>query len=59
MEVMWLDEFGKLAEAKKTISTCIMNDYNREYVYSMLGNRRPEEKFDVPYRQGRLQAVVA
>ena len=42
-EVIWLNEFDNLKEAKEVIGNWIEEDYNRLYVHSALGYRSPEE----------------
>jgi transposase InsO family protein len=42
-EVVWLNEFDNLQEAKEKIGKWIDNDYNRLYVHSSLGYMSPEE----------------
>jgi transposase InsO family protein len=35
-ELIWLNEFGSLEEARENIRNWIMNDYNKLYVHSSL-----------------------
>ena len=42
-EILWLNEFSSLEEAKQTISHWIEVDYNKLYVHSKLGYISPEE----------------
>ena len=42
-EVIWLNEFDNLKEAKEVIGSWIEKDYNRLYVHSAPGYRSPEE----------------
>lgn len=56
-EVIWLNEFGTLEEAKETIGRWIGYDYNKLYVHSTLGYMSPEE-FETAYNQGKLARVA-
>jgi len=56
-EVIWLNEFETLEQAKVTIGRWIENDYNRLYVHSALGYRSPEE-FEALYNQNKLVKVA-
>jgi len=47
-ELIWLNEFGSLEEARENIRNWIMNDYNKLYVHSSLGYLSPEE-FELKY----------
>ncbi len=42
-EIIWLNEFSSLMEAKEKIGGWIAVDYNKHYVHSALGYRSPEE----------------
>ena len=42
-EVIWLNEFSSLEEAREKIGRWIEVDYNQLYVHSELGYRSPEE----------------
>ena len=42
-EVIWLNEFSSLEEARQKIGRWIEVDYNQLYVHSELGYRSPEE----------------
>jgi len=42
-EVIWLNEFSSLEEAREKIGRWIEVDYNQLYVHSGLGYRSPEE----------------
>lgn len=42
-EVIWLNEFGSLEEAKEKIGGWIESDYNKLYVHSELGYMSPDE----------------
>jgi len=42
-EVLWLNEFDNLQEAKEVIVRWIEHDYTRKYVHSALGYLSPEE----------------
>jgi putative transposase len=42
-EIIWLNEFSSLEEAKEKIGHWIEVDYNKFYVHSELGYRSPEE----------------
>lgn len=48
-EVIWLNEFGGLEEARERIGQWIEVDYNKLYVHSQLGDMSPEE-FEELYR---------
>lgn len=56
-EVIWLNEFETLAEAKTTIGQWIEHDYNKLYVHSTLGYMSPEE-FDALYNQRALKLIA-
>ena len=47
-EVIWLNEFSSLEEAREKIGRWVEVDYNQLYVHSGLGYRSPEE-FEVLY----------
>ncbi len=47
-EIIWLNEFESLKEAKEVIGGWIEKNYNRLYVHSSLGYRSPEE-FEAEY----------
>lgn len=47
-ELIWLNEFGSIEEARESIRNWIINDYNRFYVHSSLGYLSPEE-FQLKY----------
>ena len=42
-EIIWLNEFASLEEAKEKIGQWIEVDYNKLYVHSQLGDMSPEE----------------
>ncbi|MFQ6003051.1 MAG: integrase core domain-containing protein [Candidatus Zixiibacteriota bacterium] len=42
-EIIWLNEFSSLKEAKEKIGKWIETDYNKLYVHSGLGYLNPEE----------------
>lgn len=48
-EILWLNEFSSLEEAKRAIGHWIEHDYNKLYVHSELGYISPEE-FEELYR---------
>lgn len=56
-EVIWLNEFETLEEAKKMIGEWIKHDYNKEYVHSTLGYMSPEE-FEVSYNRRALMMTA-
>jgi len=56
-EVLWLNEFSSLEEAKEKIDKWLSVDYNKLYVHSVLGYRSPEE-YEALYRQGELKEAV-
>jgi len=56
-EVIWLNEFESLQEAKEVIGDWIKNNYNRLYIHSSLGYRSPEE-FEAEY-YGRTELRLA
>jgi transposase InsO family protein len=49
-EIIWLNEFSSLEEAKQKIGQWIQGDYNKLYVHSELGYISPEE-FEELYRE--------
>lgn len=56
-EVVWLNEFESLAQAKEVVGGYIEVDYNRLYVHSALGYRSPEE-FEARYFSGELKLAA-
>lgn len=56
-EVIWLNEFDALEEARDRIGQWIEVDYNQNYVHSALGYRSPVE-FEVLYNTGCLKEAV-
>ena len=50
-ELVWLNEFSSLEEAKQKIGQWIETDYNKLYVHSKLGYLSPEE-FEEQYLRG-------
>ena len=56
-EVIWLNEFDNLKEAKEVIGSWIEKDYNRLYVHSALGYRSPEE-FEAAYFGSELKLAA-
>ncbi|GCD80711.1 transposase InsO family protein [Schleiferia thermophila] len=47
-EVIWLNEFGSLEQARQRLKRWIEVEYNRLYVHSVLGYKSPEE-FEAEY----------
>ncbi len=56
-EVIWLNEFETLEEAKEKIGNWLEIDYNKLYVHSELGYWSPEE-FETLYNQDKLKCVA-
>jgi len=56
-EVLWLNEFESLAEAKEKLQKWIEIDYNKLYVHSELGYRSPEE-FEAMYYEQAISEVA-
>ena len=56
-EVIWLNEFETLEEAKDKIGRWIEVDYNKNYVHSALGYQSPEE-FEANYNIENLKEAV-
>lgn len=56
-EVIWLNEFETLEEAKDKIGRWIEIDYNKNYVHSALGYQSPEE-FEALYNIENLKEAV-
>lgn len=56
-EVIWLNEFETLEEAKAKIGKWIEHDYNKLYVHSELGYMSPEE-FEALYCRDELRQAV-
>lgn len=56
-EVIWLNEFSTLAEAKEKIGKWIEVDYNKFYVHSRLGYMSPEE-FVTKYYEDRIRKAA-
>jgi putative transposase len=56
-EVIWLNEFETLEEAKEKLGKWIEIDYNKNYVHSALGYQSPEE-FEVLYNIENLKEAV-
>ena len=56
-EVIWVNEFETLEEAKDKIGKWIEIDYNQNYVHSALGYRSPEE-FEAIYNIENLKEAV-
>jgi putative transposase len=56
-EVIWLNEFETLEEAKEKIGKWIEIDYNKNYVHSALGYQSPEE-FEALYNIENLKEAV-
>jgi len=52
-EVIWLEEFNNLEEAKEKIGKWIKEDYDKEYVHSSLGYISPVE-FEKAYFEKEL-----
>lgn len=55
-ELLWLEEFESLEEAKQGISTWVEIDYNRKYVHSALGYMSPCE-FDRKWLEGNSTSI--
>jgi len=56
-EMIWLNEFSSLSEAREKIGHWIDVDYNQFYVHSGLGYRSPEE-FEAQYREQTLREAA-
>jgi len=56
-ELIWLNEFRSLDEARERIEDWIMNFYNRVYVHSALGYLSPEE-YEVKYYEEQERNVA-
>lgn len=56
-ELLWLEEFESLEEARQKIGSWIGVDYNLKYVHSALGYMSPEE-FDLKWREGNSVGVL-
>jgi transposase InsO family protein len=56
-EVIWVNEFETLEEAKDKIGRWIEIDYNKNYVHSALGYQSPEE-FEALYNIENLKEAV-
>jgi transposase InsO family protein len=56
-EVIWLNEFETLEEAKEKIGNWIEVFYNKLYVHSRLGYMSPEE-FEVSYNQDKIKKIA-
>jgi len=56
-EMIWLNEFSSLAEAREKIGHWIDVDYNQFYVHSELGYRSPEE-FEAHYQEQTLMEAA-
>jgi transposase InsO family protein len=52
-EVLWLQEFTSLEQAREVINRWIRVDYNQQYVHSALGYRSPQE-FEQQVEQQQL-----
>jgi putative transposase len=57
-EIIWLNEFSSLEEAKQRIGQWIEIDYNKFYVHSELGYISPEEFEELYLRQISLKEVA-
>lgn len=57
-EIIWLNEFSSLEEAKQGIGQWIEVDYNRLYVHSELGYISPEEFKQPHLRQISLEQAA-
>jgi len=57
-EIIWLNEFCSLEEAKQRIGQWIEVDYNKLYVHSKLGYFSPEEFEDLYLRQISLKEAA-
>lgn len=57
-EIIWLNEFSSLEEAKEKIGHWIEADYNKFYVHSELGYRSPEEFEEQYERQNSLREAA-
>jgi putative transposase len=57
-EIIWLNEFCSLEEAKQRIGQWIEVDYNKLYVHSKLGYISPEEFEDLYLRQISLKEAA-
>lgn len=57
-EVLWLNEFGSLEEAKGKIGKWIEIDYNKLYVHSELGYMSPEEFEELYWSQITLKEAA-
>jgi len=56
-ELIWVNEFSSLEEARKKIGRWIEVDYNKLYVHSELGYRSPEE-FEAWYYEEALKRAA-
>ncbi len=56
-EVIWLNEFSSLEEAREKIGRWIEVDYNKLYVHSELGYRSPEEYESLYYEENLRKAA--
>ena len=56
-EVIWINEFSSLEEAKEKIGRWIEVDYNKLYVHSELGYRSPEE-YEAMYYEENLRKAA-
>jgi len=56
-EVIWLNEFETLEQAKEKISDWFENSYNRLYVHSSLGYMSPVE-FEAAYNQNQIKKTA-
>jgi len=57
-EIIWLNEFLSLEEAKQRISQWMEIDYNKLYVHSELGYISPEEFEEIYLRQVSLKQAA-
>jgi transposase InsO family protein len=57
-EIIWLNEFSSLDEAKQKIGHWIDLDYNKLYVHSELGYISPEEFEELYWRQLSLKEAA-
>jgi transposase InsO family protein len=56
-EILWINEFSSLEEAKEKLNTWFKKDYNKNYVHSTLEFKSPEE-FEKQYYENLLKKVA-
>ncbi|MEM4134507.1 MAG: integrase core domain-containing protein, partial [Candidatus Micrarchaeia archaeon] len=56
-ELIWINEFSSIEEARERIGKWIEEEYNKRYVHSSLGYLSPEE-YELKYYREQLSNVV-